>query len=256
MIRFVILLTFLLIFESCAKETQEKLIFKSEIRSVELETLDQDISTFWHYAFNTYTMEVVCGCSCSDIELIPVIWENGKHLLPPFINQEVANSAFSECGAIRDVFKRKCLHESGDQFVNETINSIDSFTFIPETERTFIRNFIISVKNNSLNKETIISEWENLPYNAKTRNHISLLYVQVGLSILKFHEDNPGLFGENEDVDALVNHLAGALIGGVGGMIMDCVEDLYSDTGYGSGGWGDLGRSFVKGAVWGAVGAA
>jgi hypothetical protein len=248
---FIFLSYFTLFLTSCNKEKLIEQNFNIEIRNLGLETLDDDISNFWKFAYDEFSMKVVCGCSCSDIEKIPTIWNSGRHLLPEFVKNEVIN--LQGCNVLKNTFKIECNYNTKLEFIDSTINKISSISFIPEPERNLMKKFLIQVKNKTLDKNAIIQEWENLPYNDKTRNHLSLLYIQIGFSILNFDSNNPGLFEENDDV-AAITHLAGAIIGGYLSVAADCVEDLYWNTGYGSGGWRDLGRSFVKGAITGAIG--
>jgi hypothetical protein len=245
---------FALTFVACEKDNvktdSEK--YQLEVRSVELQSLSSDLEDIWEWALSEYGLGTICGCGCEDAELVPGIWEEGKVYLPEWIQgTEIWQDS---CQDIQPIYKRICLVASQEAAINAVKDEMATVGYLSSAEKYFIRGIINEALNETLDTSEMISDWLSLPPDSITNNEISLMIVETIISVKVFIDSHPTEFPDGPS--ALVNKIIGTLGGGIFGVLADCTEDIYCDTGYASGEdgpWGDFKSSFIKGAIGGAL---
>lgn len=243
---------------SCQNQTEsidDRDTYELSVRSNNLETLGEDISSAWLDAFDAYGMQVICGCECEDIVKIPDIWITIRDHFPSLISDENIN--ISSCADLKVAYKTECNFDCRVNLANHLTTLVDDVSFMAPIEKDFIKNHILDPGILVIDRIALVDGWEAMSgsYVDGYNGEFSLALVKVVLSILEFHDEHEALFTDQPGDDPQAFwHIYGAVAGGVGGVAADCIEDVYCDTGYGDVDvWGDFGSSFLKGAALGFI---
>ena len=140
-------LSVLILFFSCTQDNPTEptptLSYEIQIRSSGLDALSFQMAEFWDYAFDTYTMEVVCGCTCEDMLVIPDIWNNGKHLLPSCINDITLES--ENCEVLQNAYKFTCNYTTIGQAEADLRSLIAEKAYLSSDEKELINKLFRSI---------------------------------------------------------------------------------------------------------------
>ena len=88
--------------------------------------MSNDIADYWSCSIENYTIPIVCGCDCEDLELIPEIWNTcGRELVSYIPNFEITQNT---CEDYMETFGFSCDFSDVSElisYVNELIIRVD-----------------------------------------------------------------------------------------------------------------------------------
>ena len=141
-------------------------------------------------------------------------------------------------------------------FARKITNILNNTVYITNKEKDLILLLLNNLENGNFDKNYFVNKWSELPKNESLDNHLSLAIIELTQSVINFVNSKPEVFGTEDDeiIQAIFWHVAGAVAGGTLGVLIDCAEDVIYNTGYGDvNAKKALKRSFVKGAIAGAI---
>lgn len=226
--------------------------YEISLRSSDIESLGDSFYDLWDWALSEYGLELICSCECEDIQMIPNIWDEGKLMLPNWIQDSEIYPV--TCSELMPIYKPICIFSDVEDAAAAIIDSFYSVDFLSSSEKELIEDLLQDALNENLDTSEIKTAWANLPSNQLTGNEINLIIVELTISVKDFIDNHSNEFPDGPQ--AIVNKIIGVIGGGVAGVLADCVEDIYCDTGYGTGPggpWRAFKRSFIKGAIVGGI---
>ena len=256
MIRVILFFTLLLAI-GCQDENQEQINFNEVVQlrdsDFNLEDLSESISNYWECAVSQYSIEEICGCDCSSINLIQEIQiDCGSYLHKDFkeFHNDIWNSDF-ECDELRNKLRPSCSYDSPEEFERAIL---DAFVLIPQInihEADFIKLIFESGISN-FDIYRLREEWYNLPTNEINQNVYSAIVLEVTNS---YFEHIEGV--EDEDVILAAPWKAATIAGGAAwGFVSAFVSDVIQHVECGSCSdlsWEEVAISTGLGALGGAA---
>ena len=243
--------------DSLAVNINKPIDLRTENGNISLETLSDDLQTYWECALDYYSLEVICACDCNGMFAVANICNNCRSGISCL--QDLTGISISDCNELQEAYFTVCNYNTPQSAWEDLYNTLDTLRILEDSirivsaqELELIKNIVSDMFNSQFDVVEARGKWYALPSNSSTNNNFSAIIIETANSLLVFNKDNPTVF--DDDDGTIVPYKIASIIGGaVGSVLYDCIRDVYFDTGYCDDGLGDLWDSACKGAIMGAV---